>query len=235
MPVMAKEYAIQLHNKMQKGIPPLNWALLGQTGLNSAQLGSITQVSERLKWVVEFGVCFPASDDFWSHLSVDTGCSHSADSSSNLFHADLPCHVNRDQKLDKTKTKGSYAQMPIKTSGCSLSTGIFKLATTGLKQVKCTLLISEKKWMYLRLNGGQMVPDRECVGLKYLPTVWLASCFIRLNCFFIFGVSPVEPPRITLQTRPLVCHEVRKAPAPCCTFPSCRCDREKPKPNKNSP
>lgn len=78
-------------------------------------------------------------------------------------------------------------------------------------------------------NAGQMHPDRECVSVSNtrLPTVWFASCFIRLNCFFIFGVSPVEPPKITLQMWPLVCHEVRKASAPCCTFPSCRYDREK--------
>lgn len=30
-------------------------------------------------------------------------------------------------------------------------------------------------------------------GIAYLPTVWLASCRIRLNCFFILYLSALTP------------------------------------------
>lgn len=65
-------------------------------------------------------------------------------------------------------------------------------------------------------KSGQTDQNRVCTAgfNTCLPTVWLASCFIRLNCFFIFGPLPVEPSEITLQRRALVCHEVHRASPP---------------------
>lgn len=75
------------------------------------------------------------------------------------FYANQQCHVKRN--LDKIND--SCAQMSIKTSDCSLSIGIFSMATTALRQVKST--VGGKK-----VHSGQMGPDRTCVSsLKYSP------------------------------------------------------------------
>lgn len=36
-------------------------------------------------------------------------------------------------------------------------------------------------------------PEKNNKGSSYLPTVWLASCLIRLNCFFILCFSALPP------------------------------------------
>lgn len=42
---------------------------------------------------------------------------------------------------------------------------------------------SAPSWQSAR---GPLIPGKR--EASYLPTVWLASCLIRLNCFFILGV-----------------------------------------------
>lgn len=49
------------------------------------------------------------------------------------------------------------------------------------------------KWCACLLVRGGALVDTGRVSNIYLPTVWLASCFIRLNCFFILLLPlPVE-------------------------------------------
>lgn len=44
--------------------------------------------------------------------------------------------------------------------------------------------------IHITPNGAKQEPVRflHGFGSAYLPTVWLASCRIRLNCFFILNI-----------------------------------------------
>lgn len=120
-----------------------------------------------------YGWISPAEDDIWSASDRHTSSAALSHPCFFYWHRQPGCKAFKANESPAERSplvntslgaKGSYSKTRVKVKWCAcLLVRVWALVDTG------------------RVNN------------IYLPTVWLASCFIRLNCFFILPLPlPVE-------------------------------------------